>query len=103
MRDDQEIDRIAGETRKHFRTAGQEHVFTFWDHLEAPARRRLLNQCEELELELLEISRSLTPAEPQPGWVNCFPLPAFDSKRNLKMEPGPRREREVKTCWPKER
>ena len=83
MRDDQELDRIAGETRKHFRTAGQEHVFTFWDHLEAPARRRLLNQCEELELELLENLPVLDARRAAAGMGELLPAPCL----RLEAEP----------------
>jgi len=83
MRDDQEIDRIAGEMREHFRTAGQEHVFTFWDHLEAPARRNLLNQCEELELEMLENLSNLDPCSAAAETGELLPAPCL----RLEAEP----------------
>ena len=83
MRDDQEIDRIAGEMRKHFRTAGQEHVFTFWDQLEVPARRSLLNQCEGLELELLENLSSLAPCSAAAETGELLPAPCL----RLEAEP----------------
>ena len=90
MRDDQEIDRNAGEMREHFRTAGQEHVFTFWDHLEPPARRQLLCQCEELDLRLLEDLSRPAPSEP-PGELS-EPVPAPCLRLEDEPETGSRRE-----------
>ena len=77
MRDDQDIDKIAADMRECFRTAGQEHVFTFWDHLENPARRRLLEQLREIDLDVLPepANPELAPATEDKG--ELLPAPAL--------------------------
>ena len=77
MRDDQDIDKTAGELRERFRTAGQEHVFTFWDHLEAGQRRQLLEQLTAIDLELISKLASTAGAEPAPKTGDISPAPAL--------------------------
>ena len=90
MRDDQNIDRIAGEMRECFRTAGQEHVFTFWDHLKNPARRRLLDQLREIDLDVL--AELANPDLPQAAEGKGELLPAPALRLGNEPEEGSRRE-----------
>ena len=90
MRDDQDIDKTAGEMRECFRTAGQEHVFTFWDHLENAERHRLLDQLQEIDLEAIErLSNSDLPRAAE-GGGELLPAPAL--KLGKEPEEGSRRE-----------
>ena len=67
MRDDQDIDKTAGGLRERFRTAGQEHVFTFWDHLKDGERRGFIQQLEGIDLELVSSLAESAGAEPARG------------------------------------
>ena len=90
MRDDQDIDKIAADMRECFRTAGQEHVFTFWDHLENPARRRLLEQLREIDLDVLAEPTNLEPARAGEDKGELLPAPAL--RLGKEPEEGSRRE-----------
>ena len=84
MRDDQDIDKTAGELRERFRTAGQEHVFTFWDHLEAGERHQFIEQLEGIDLELISSLPVARGAEPARKTGNIRPAPAL----RLEEEPS---------------
>jgi len=77
MRDDQEIDKTAGDLRECFRTAGQEHVFTFWDHLDPPGRRQLVRQLEEVDLQILDDLPLPAEARTQEGVGELLPAPCL--------------------------
>ena len=77
MRDAQDIDKTEGELRERFRTAGQEHVFTFWDHLETAQRHRLLLQLEGIDLELLNSLAGCGRNEPPRKLESISPAPAL--------------------------
>ena len=90
MRDDQDIDKIAADMRECFRTAGQEHVFTFWDHLENPARRRLLEQLREIDLDVLAEPTNIELARAGEDKGELLPAPAL--RLGKEPEEGSRRE-----------
>lgn len=84
MRDDQDIDKTAAELRERFRTAGQEHVFIFWDLLQAGERQQFIEQLGEIDLELINSLASSAGTEPAPKTGNISPAPAL----RLEEEPS---------------
>ena len=84
MRDDQDLDKTAGGLRERFRTAGQEHVFTFWDHLKDGERRGFIQQLEGIDLELVSSLAESAGAEPAGKDGDISPAPAL----RLEEEPS---------------
>ena len=93
MRDDQDIDKTAAGLRERFRTAGQDHVFTFWDHLKDGERRGLIQQLEEIDLELVSSLAESSGAEAAGRKGDISPAPALRLEEEpclLYTSPSPR-------------
>ena len=62
--------------RERFARSGQEHVFRFWDRLEAAAQDRLARQAGQIDLEqLARIHRNaLSRARPRPQLLEPLPV-----------------------------
>ncbi|MBX3461229.1 MAG: UDPGP type 1 family protein [Planctomycetes bacterium] len=64
--------------RANFEAAGQGHVFAFWDELGERARRRLLRQCEAVDLSRLSELRAAIDELKTPRARNLSPAPVFE-------------------------
>jgi UDP-N-acetylglucosamine/UDP-N-acetylgalactosamine diphosphorylase len=61
--------------RRRFAEHGQEHVFHFWDALDAAARERLARQAESIDLAALDRVRGETARRLAPGTRRLAPAP----------------------------
>jgi UDP-N-acetylglucosamine/UDP-N-acetylgalactosamine diphosphorylase len=72
--------------RSRFESAGQGHVFGFWPELEAPAREKLLDQIDTIDLDLVRTLGDLihTP-HPVPSHVEFAPAEVFPLQRDARQ------------------
>lgn len=68
----------ADNLRAKFESAGQGHVFAYWNELGERARRRLLRQCENIDLSRLDELRAAIHELKTPRSRNLTPAPVFE-------------------------